>query len=220
MFPWVHHDEATYAAAKFIRSRKHGFFVQIGSNDGVTGDPIYRHLAARDWRGVVVEPLPDIFERLKESYRDRPHVRAINAAVTASSGRMTIFRVDGRHPDDPFWADQLASFDRQTIMKHVWGVPNLSDRIKPVEVRTITWKNLISDISPPAIDFLHVDTEGHDYEVLRQIDWISPDAPTAVLFEHRHLTSIDIVSSQRMFEAAGYEFIQGGGDTFCRRSWN
>lgn len=210
-------DKAIARAAKFISSRTNGFFVQIGSNDGVTGDPIHGHVMARDWSGVVVEPLPDLFERLEATYRGVPRVRAIRAAVSATSGITTIYRVEGHLADDPPWADQLASFDREVIMKHSHAVRNLSERVKPVDVPTITWDDLRAIVGPIVIDLLHVDTEGHDYEILRRIDWAALHAPTAVLYEHKHLSAIDSELSQRMFESAGYSVTVGAGDTFCER---
>ncbi len=40
-------------------------FVQIGANDGVWNDPIEPYLRGEKWRGVLVEPVPYVFARLK-----------------------------------------------------------------------------------------------------------------------------------------------------------
>lgn len=210
-------DPATESARKFISERQDGFFVQIGSNDGVTGDPIHQHVIANDWSGIVVEPLPDLFSRLEETYRGVTKVRAVRAAIASTTGVMTIYRVSGSLKGDPPWADQLASFDPKVILKHVGAVPNLAKRITPVEVPTLTWFDLLAIIGPRDIDLLHVDAEGHDYEILRCVDWSAPTAPKACLYEHKHLSSSDAETSKDMFESKGYSLTVGQVDTYCQR---
>lgn len=44
-------------------------FLQIGSNDGLTRDPIYQLISRNNgWCGLFVEPVPYLFERLKKNY--------------------------------------------------------------------------------------------------------------------------------------------------------
>jgi hypothetical protein len=38
------------------------FFIQIGANNGMTGDPIRKYILKYHWRGILVEPQPDIFQ--------------------------------------------------------------------------------------------------------------------------------------------------------------
>lgn len=43
-------------------------FVHIGANDGKTGDPIWKYVKRDKWRGVFVEPISSMFEKLKKNY--------------------------------------------------------------------------------------------------------------------------------------------------------
>jgi len=43
-----------------------GFFVDIGANDGVTFSNTYA-LERKGWRGLCVEPHPDVFEQLRRN---------------------------------------------------------------------------------------------------------------------------------------------------------
>jgi hypothetical protein len=58
-------------AARLLTSRRAAAgastptFVQIGANDGMGDDPVRRHVFEDGWVGVLVEPLPDVFERLQ-----------------------------------------------------------------------------------------------------------------------------------------------------------
>src|SRR5262249_59030637 len=46
-------------------------FVKVGANDGVTGDPCSDILLATpQWRGILIEPVPYCFERLRANFSD------------------------------------------------------------------------------------------------------------------------------------------------------
>ena len=41
-------------------------FIQVGANDGVYGDPLRSYVRRFGWKGILVEPQQDVFERLVE----------------------------------------------------------------------------------------------------------------------------------------------------------
>ena len=54
-----------------VNDKKEVFFIQIGSNDGISNDPLHVHIIQNyHWRGVLVEPVPYLFARLIENYKD------------------------------------------------------------------------------------------------------------------------------------------------------
>src|SRR5271157_3744519 len=70
------------------------FFVQIGANDGVCCDPIREYVIKSHWRGLLVEPVPFLFRRLVENYRDEPQLIFENVAVAPHDGAMTLYTVN------------------------------------------------------------------------------------------------------------------------------
>ena len=59
-------------------------FIQVPSNDGVTGDPINCFVNNNNWHGVLVEPIPFLFEKLKINYDQRKeNLQFLNCAVSA-----------------------------------------------------------------------------------------------------------------------------------------
>ena len=58
------------------------FFVNVGANDGVINDPIYPFIAKYGWRGIAVEPVPHVFERLRVNYRAFPDVVLEQVAIS------------------------------------------------------------------------------------------------------------------------------------------
>ena len=65
--------------------------------------------------------------------------------------------------DLPFWFDQLGSFDRMHIVKHLDGAYSnafiISEMIDTVPLHDILDKHG----GQSHIDLIHIDTEGHDY---------------------------------------------------------
>jgi len=110
---------------RILRREKDLFVVQIGSNDGATGDPIFRLLQGNPkWEGLLIEPVPFLFERLKRNYRGNKNIHFDNVAITEKAGRADFFYIDPlakeRIPELPEWFDQLGSFNRSHITAF-WG---------------------------------------------------------------------------------------------------
>src|SRR5688500_19325979 len=70
------------------------FFVQIGSNDGKTGDPLYEYIKECKWKGILVEPVPYLFEKLKQTYRGFEGLLFENSAIDTKDGYRTFYRIE------------------------------------------------------------------------------------------------------------------------------
>lgn len=90
-------------------------FIQIGAFDGVECDPLYKYLKRYDWKGVMLEPQPIPFEKLKKQYESRPNITVVNAALNQSKGKSTLYILEGDHL--PEWSKGMASFSRENILK-------------------------------------------------------------------------------------------------------
>jgi FkbM family methyltransferase len=178
-------------------------FLQIGSNDGLTTDPLHRFAAWRHWAGVTVEPLPSVFRRLQHNYRRQPQVRCLNVAVGAANGRIPFFYVTGSRAGDPHWADQIGSFDREHVLKHAPFIRDLGARVATTEVPTMTLQTLHEHVGRRTFDLLHVDAEGFDEQILQGVD---PDALglRALLFEHAHMSEEALAQLTARFSSVGF----------------
>ena len=54
---------------EFARAYPDVFFVQVGANDGDLLDPLREEIGFRKWSGIMVEPVPYVFERLQRCRR-------------------------------------------------------------------------------------------------------------------------------------------------------
>ncbi len=70
----------------------------------------------------------------------------------------------------------------------------------------MTINNLVSKHKLPRIDLLQIDTEGFDYEVLKQIDF-EDMAPQIIHYEHKHLSPEDRGESAKLLLRNGFQVV-------------
>lgn len=209
-------DSLTVAWVVALRAGRPLTFVQIGSNDGVVHDPIHQVVRACGWSGVLVEPLPPLYERLVANYEGVPGLAFENAAVGTVDGTSTLYSVDPR-PGDPYWIDQVASFDRATLEGHADRIVGVRDRIVEFPVASLTLPTLIARNGLTTVDLMHIDVEGYDYEVLKQIDFSASWAPTLIIYEREHFDHETDRAARRLLRNAGYRLVDIWPDQFAYR---
>lgn len=62
------------------------YFIQIGANDGVTGDDLRKFIEKYNWHGILVEPVPHVFKRLQNNYSGFKHLIFENSAISTKTG--------------------------------------------------------------------------------------------------------------------------------------
>lgn len=162
--------------------------VQIGSNDGKTGDPIYALAIEKSkWSVLLVEPVPYLFEKLTKNYPEEPRFKFENVAINDGTTQ-TFYTVKKEAAIEleglPGWYDQLGSFYRNNIIKHLEG--RLEPYIDEIEVKGVTLDQLLQKHNILTLDLIHIDTEGYDWKILSQLD-LQKFKPAIIIFEHKHL---------------------------------
>jgi FkbM family methyltransferase len=209
-------DALTVAWVLAIRSARPMKFVQIGSNDGVVHDPIHQVVETCGWSGVLVEPLPVFYEKLVANYAGVPNLEFENAAIGTTDGTATMFSVDPR-PEDPYWVELVSSFNRDVIVSQSHVLADIENRLVEVEVKTTTLASLVERHGLATIDLLHVDAEGYDFEILKQIDFAASWAPSFIIFEKEHFDRETYRRATHMLRAGGYRCIDIWPDAFAFR---
>lgn len=190
--------------------------VQIGANDGVSGDPLYAHVRQTASKAVLVEPVPELFRQLCETYRDSPNVLCINAAVAPVPGKIPFYVVDNAEGNFPTYFCQLGSFHRGTIEKQRRDYPNIDDYIVEIEVNVLDFAGVMKTAKVSKASLIHTDIEGLDADVLNSIDFDSVEAKV-VLFEHVHLDRTAYRELIEKLSCLGFRLRDCGSDTLAVR---
>lgn len=170
----LEHGDEHRAVQAFFRSQR-GYFVEVGANEPIERSQTF-HLEQLGWSGVLIEPQPDLAKALRESRR------AIVYAVACSS------------PENAGRSMPLKLADAYSTLNAALHDPS-AKITGSIDVPIKTLDQVLTDAQAPSpIDFLSIDVEGHEREVLRGFD-IERWRPRLVLIEdhvldrrlHNHL---------------------------------
>ncbi|OHA91154.1 MAG: hypothetical protein A2758_01600 [Candidatus Zambryskibacteria bacterium RIFCSPHIGHO2_01_FULL_49_18] len=208
-------------------SLKRPFVVQIGANDGKTYDSLYRYILRYQLSGLMVEPQKEVFERLKNNYKDNPNLKFANVAIGEKDGEAPFYRIkpnlvlSGKEykasSGSSFYRDQIVTNVknrlppiRNNVLHYISHDPN--DYIEEISVKIMTLNSLFSEYGIDKIDFLLTDCQGYDSKILNQFDfrYFSPDI---INFEHSLITPDELSQSCSLLEKEGYKHFVYEGDT-------
>ena len=143
---------------KQYKFKQNGYFIEIGANDGITLSNTYLLEKKYNWKGICIEPIPEKYEQLKINRNSI----CINKAIYNSSNLKLDFTIS--HGID---GDLLSG-----ITNHIDCHKNETTNAKKITVETITLDDLLKQSSAPKfIDYLSIDTEGSEFEILKNINF-------------------------------------------------
>jgi FkbM family methyltransferase len=192
-------------------------FVKVGANDGITGDPCTDILIKHaNWTGLMIEPVPFLFARLKANFAAMERFQCEQTAV-GPTGESTFYYIDSsakfQHPDLPDWFDQIGSFDPDHIAKHFGD--RLNSFIQKVPIKTETLTAIFSRNNVHHCHLLHIDTEGYDFEAISTLDFTKV-RPELIFIEHVHLQSESHRRLVLLLQTHGYMLHDCGRDYFAK----
>jgi FkbM family methyltransferase len=130
----------------YLREIDQGYFVEVGANQPEDLSQTFS-LEQKGWRGVLIEPQPDLADALRKRRSAKVFAEACTSRGNTGS-RMTLHLAGGH-----------SSFDRNL---------NLAD-VKPhgaIDVPTRTLDQILIEAGARSIDFISIDVEGHELDVL------------------------------------------------------
>jgi FkbM family methyltransferase len=205
----------------FADAYPQAFFVEIGSNDGEQHDHLRPFIVSSRWSGIMVEPVPYVFERLRANYGDLDRVTLENAAIADRDGRMPFYHLAQAGDEDlerlPSWYDGIGSFSREAVLGHARHIPDIDERLVETSVPCLAFDSLLERHGVERVDLLLIDTEGYDWEILRGLD-LRRHRPRMVVFEHYHLPAETRARARTHLGDLGWETMEEGFDTFCLRA--
>ena len=146
----------------FFNEKTKGFCVDIGAADGTRYSNSRYLIESLDWSAVLVEPHPTFFDQLELLYKNTDNVILLNMAVHKKTGKLP-FYVYG-HDEHAQVSTLSESFKERVIKIHGNKYED-----EPTLVNVEPLKNILKDL--PFVDFLSIDCEGVDMEVLKSNDW-------------------------------------------------
>ena len=201
-------------------------FLQIGANDGFTYDPLHKFIKRDNWKGIMLEPQPEVFNKfLIKLHRKRPEIIPLNAALDKRDGTKPLYQLV---ISNERWATGLASFNKGvlvkkikdgSLLKHIrrQGITlpeNEDDIISAHEVPTISPETLLKKFNKECFKLLAIDTEGFDFEILKMLD-LGKISPEVILYEEVNLDAKTVRNCRKYLESHGYSCRATGKDVLA-----
>jgi FkbM family methyltransferase len=214
--------------AQLLKANRSPSSCRSAATDGVSFDPLRRHIVENDLPGLIVEPVPLYFDKLKALYAGSAKVRPINCAVAEENGERTI------------WGFNPLAVERGLLPPHFGGIVSfvmedllnngilaasapdeetmkvLRSQVCGVAVQCRTLETLLAEQKVERVDILQIDTEGYDYVVLKLFDFARYQ-PAIIHYEHQHLSEADAKAAEALLKSHGYRFKRNTFDTLAVR---
>eukprot|EP00240_Pyramimonas_obovata_P012776 CAMPEP_0118925150 /NCGR_PEP_ID=MMETSP1169-20130426/3072_1 /TAXON_ID=36882 /ORGANISM="Pyramimonas obovata, Strain CCMP722" /LENGTH=258 /DNA_ID=CAMNT_0006866365 /DNA_START=333 /DNA_END=1106 /DNA_ORIENTATION=+ len=197
---------------KLSAHNKNFIAIQVGAHIGFTAnDPVHDLAIQYNWSGVLLEPVPQLYEKLVHNYLSRwPSCpfRFENAAIGATTGTERFYI---RKNADFNRAEDLGGAGLRTQMgslRRTFGKKGI-----PVTVNTITVQDLFRKHSISHVDYLQIDAEGMDSLVVGQVPF-DRIKPQVIQYERKHLQHAEGSETVRTLRLHGYVIQEGGPPDF------
>jgi FkbM family methyltransferase len=146
-----------------LRELRDGFFVEFGATDGVTNSNTWLFEKEYRWRGILAEPNPVWHAELQKNRS----VAIDHRCVASSTGKVVTFLAT--NSSDP----ELSSIAEFSGGDHFAGIRADGNKIN---VETVSLNDLLLQHNAPFhIDYLSIDTEGNEFDILCHFDFSSRD---------------------------------------------
>lgn len=166
---------------KLLNYKKTGFYVDIGAYDPYRFSNTYRFYK-RGWRGINIEPN---VHNYKKFITARPKDYNLNIGIGAKRGNLDFYNL---------FPDTLSTFSRNDAIKYQKIGFKIIDKSK---VKIERLDKILHKFRNKKIDFLSIDTEGFEMEVLKSNNWKN-FKPEIICIESFTFKSSGLKSRERM----------------------
>ena len=161
-----------YGQDKFIveyfKFMKNGVFIDIGANDGKTLSNTYYLEKELSWNGIAVEPSPKVFKRLEKNR----NCILLNACISDNTGNAEFLELSG-HTE--MLSGLVDKYDSRHIKRIDDEIEEFSGDKNYIQVPCYKLEDVIKEEGLSKINYLNIDIEGGEFDVLKSIDFTNLD---------------------------------------------
>lgn len=176
----------------YFNNRQGGVFVEVGANEPIRPSSQSWHLENQlNWTGILIEPEPELAEKARQT---RPGSVVCQCACTSpdKTGHLSLY---------------IPVRNGQPIVSHAAvekniDVHNYSEHHE-VRVPARSLNDILEENQIDRIDFLSIDVEGAELDVLKGFD-LEKYRPALILLEDKHVA----LTKHRYLKKRGYKLVK------------
>ena len=142
----------------------------------------------KDRSVLLVEPVPHNISAINENLKEFKNIHLEPVAVASVRETKDFFFVKSTSINKlkKHWASGIGSFNKNHLLNHRTKRFLIEeDDIDKIPIKTVKFEDLIEKYSITEIDKILIDIEGHEYEILRDMD-LKKVRINSILFEYKH----------------------------------
>ena len=155
---------------KFIdnlfKQKKNGVFLDIGAHDGISFSNTYFFEKNRNWEGICIEPIPEVYKKLDENR----NCFKINCCISDVEKDEVFIRAEG-------YTEMLSGLKKNYNEAHFERLKNdikeKGGKFYEITVKAMNINKILENNNIKIIDYCSIDTEGSEFSILQTIDFDS-----------------------------------------------
>lgn len=187
------------------QNSKDTFVINIGAMDGVMFDEMVGYTFIYKFKGLYVEPIPYLFEKLKTNMPTGSMFE--NSAIAEYNGEIEMIMIDPKVIDDrlvhPCFYGMSAVYPPKNGLGSDGDKAVVEKYGQLIKVPCMTFESLMTKHQIKSVDVIKMDAEGYDYKIFKQID-LTKYKPKVVRLEWINLSKEDQQDIINTFNKHGY----------------
>lgn len=159
-----------YIHKKFFPNKTHGTYIEIGAHDGIKYSNTYFFERYLSWNGMCIEPIAEVFEQLRKNRNN--NCICVQGCISDLEGEAQFLYVNG-------YCEMLSGLALKYDPRHIQRIKlEAAQWGDTFELRTVSCyklNDLLHNHGLYHIDYLSIDIEGGELDVLKSIDFATFD---------------------------------------------
>lgn len=151
---------------RLFKKKTNGVFLDIGAHDGLTFSNTWFFEHQRNWKGICVEPIPEVFAKLEQN---RNCIK-VNGAISKTPGVQKFLRVHGEVVDTEMLSGLLDEYDPRHLERIDREIKEYGGDKEEIEVQCYNVNDLLKEQGFDTVDYVSIDTEGNELSILQSMD--------------------------------------------------
>lgn len=179
----------------FFNHKKNGYLLDIACACPVSGSLTYKLLNYYNWNGILVEPSLFHKENIESCYGDVEGVYFYNGAIHQSEKEILLYQP--KSPNEVGWAS--------LNQNHVNHMDHISYKVQCLKINDL----LSIYNAPKQIDFINLDIEGSESQVLDYLDYEKYDVKLFCIENGGSYETLMIQNGYTVCDTIGYNIVHG-----------
>lgn len=167
---------------RFFHNKKDGIFIDIGAHNGIMFSNSLFYEKELNWNGICIEPIPIRFEELKMNR----NCICIQGCISDRTGKNQFLYVDCKKTSVEMLSGLVDKYDPKHVDRINKAITAFNGKTEMIDVDCFLFNDLLEKNNISHVDFLSIDTEGGEFDIISTIDFSRYAVDVIVLEDNYH----------------------------------